>query len=201
MIKKLIKKMAFKTGRFKGLYLKLCKPTGYEYAEFEKKWGRFYSIGNDCAFWPYTNITDPEYTRLGNNVMLTACTLLGHDGSIAVLNRAYNKKLDRVGKIDIKDNVFVGHGAIILPGVSIGPNVIVAAGSVVSKNIPEGVIVAGVPAREIGKVSNLVGKLEQQMQELPWASLIKQREGSYDEKLEPILKEMRIKHFFENKLE
>ncbi|MCF6194269.1 MAG: hypothetical protein L3J46_08045, partial [Kangiellaceae bacterium] len=71
----------------------------------EKKWGRFYSIGNDCAFWPYTNITNPEYTRLGNNVMLTACTILGHDGSIAVLNKAYGKKLDRVGKEDIKENV------------------------------------------------------------------------------------------------
>jgi acetyltransferase-like isoleucine patch superfamily enzyme len=201
MLKKILKRIAFKTGKFKGLYLKLCKPTGYEYAEFEKKWGKFYSIGNDCAFWPYTNITDPEYTRLGNNVMLTACTLLGHDGSIAVLNKAYNKKLDRVGKIDIKDNVFVGHGAIILPGVSIGPNVIVAAGSVVSKNISEGVIVAGVPAKEIGKVSELVGKLERQMQELPWASLIKQRAGSYDEKLEPILKEMRIKYFFGDELE
>ena len=41
-------------------------------------------------------------------------------------------KLDAVGKIDIRDNVFVGYGAIILRGVTIGPNAIVAAGAVVT---------------------------------------------------------------------
>ncbi len=196
MIKKLIRAIAFKTGRFTSLYLKICKPSGTEYASFQKKWGNFYSIGDDCAFWPYTNITNPEYTRLGNNVMLSACTILGHDGSIAVLNKAYNKKLDRVGKVDIKDNVFIGHGAIILPGVTIGPNAIVAAGSVVSKDVPPGSIAAGVPAREIGRVDDLVKRLEEQTAQLPWASIIKDRVGAYDPKLEPILKEMRVKYFF-----
>lgn len=196
MLSRFIKFIAFKTGKFKRLYLKFCKPSGYEYAEYEKRWGHFYSIGNDCAFWPYTNITNPEYTRLGNNVMLSACTILGHDGSVAMLNRAYGKKLDRVGKVDIKDNVFIGHGAIILPGVTIGPNALIAAGSVVSKDVGEGSIVAGVPAREVGRMDDLVKRLEQQTEQLPWASIIKNREGSFDIKLEPILKEMRIKHFF-----
>ena len=134
MLKNIVKKIAFKTGRFKKLYLRLCNPSGYEFA---RKWGNYHAIGEDCAIWPYTNVTNPEYTRLGNNVMLTNCTVLGHDGSIAVLNKAYNKKLDRVGKVDFRDNVFVGHGAIILPNVTIGPNAIVAAGAVVSKNVPE----------------------------------------------------------------
>lgn len=196
MLSILIKYIAFKTGKFKSLYLKFNKPSGYEYAEYEKKWGRFYSIGNDCAFWPYTNITNPEYTRLGNNVMLSACTILGHDGSVAVLNKAYGKKLDRVGRVDIKDNVFIGHGAIILPGITIGPNALVAAGSVVSKDVGEGSIVAGVPAREVGRMDALVERLERQTEQLPWAHIIKNREGSFDVKLEPTLKEMRIKYFF-----
>lgn len=196
MISKLVKFIAFRTGRFKKLYIKLCNPSGYEYADFERKWGRFYSIGNECAIWPYTNVTDPEYTSLGNNVMLTACTILGHDGAIAVLNKTYDKKLDSVGKVDIKDNVFIGHGAIILPDVTIGPNAIVAAGSVVTKNVPEGAIVAGVPAKEIGRVDQLVERLEKQTEQLPWYELIKNREGSFDPKLEPTLKEMRVKYFF-----
>ena len=128
--------------------------------------------------------------------MLSDCTLLGHDGSIAVLNKAYGKKLDRVGKVDIKDNVFIGHGAVILPSVTIGPNAIVAAGAIVSKNVAEGTIVAGVPAKEIGKVDDLVQRLDAQTQELPWADLINQREGSFDPELEPLLKAMRVKHFF-----
>jgi acetyltransferase-like isoleucine patch superfamily enzyme len=198
MLKKIVKKIAFKTGKFKKFYLRLCNPSGYEFANFEKKWGNYHSIGNDCAIWPYTNVTNPEYTRLGNNVMLTNCTVLGHDGSIAVLNKAYNKKLDRVGKVDFRDNVFVGHGAIILPNVTIGPNAIVAAGAVVSKNVPEGTIVAGIPARVIGRVDDLVAKLERETVELPWASIIQQRDGSFDSELEPALKALRIKSFFGN---
>lgn len=196
LFKRLIKLISFRTGRFKKLYIKICSPSGYEYAEYQKKWGRYHSIGEGCSIRPYTNVTDPEYTRLGNNVQLSACTILGHDGSIAFLNKAYGKKLDRVGKVDIKDNVFIGHGAIILPGVTIGPNVIVGAGSVVTKDIPEGVIVAGNPAKPIGKTYNLVEKLEKQTKELPWAELIQQREGSFDAVLEPELKRLRAEYFF-----
>lgn len=196
MIKKIIRHISFKTGRFKNFYIKFCKPSASEYTEYEKKWGNFYSIGMNCTFWPYTNITNPEYTRLGNNVMLTACTILGHDGSIAVLNEAYGKKLDRVGKVDIKDNVFVGHGAIILPGVTIGPNAIIAAGAVVSADVPEGSIVGGVPAKVIGKLDDLVERLEKQTELLPWAHIIQSREGSFDPKLEPVLKKMRQEYFF-----
>ena len=120
MLSKIIKIIAFKTGRLKSLYLKICKPSAAEYSEYIRKWGNLYHMGKDVVIWPYTNITDPEYTSLGDNVMLTKCTVLGHDGSIAVLNKAFNKKLDSVGKVDIRNNVFVGHGAIILPGVSLG---------------------------------------------------------------------------------
>jgi acetyltransferase-like isoleucine patch superfamily enzyme len=196
MWKKILRKYLIKTGRFKRLYIKLCSPSGYEYAEYQKKWGRYFKIGDDCAIWPYTNVTDPEYTSIGNNVMLTACTLLGHDGSIAVLNKAYNKRLDRVGKIDIKDNVFIGHGAIVLPGVTINSNVIVAAGSVVTKDVTENTIVAGVPAKPIGKVSDLVKKLEKQTQSLPWAHLIEKRQGCFDSDMEPELKRFRVQYFF-----
>jgi len=196
MIKKMLRLFAFKTGKLKRVYIKICKPSGYEYAEYEKKWGRFYAIGDDCAFWPYTNITNPEYTRLGSNVMLSACTILGHDGSVAVLNKAYGKKLDRVGKVDIKDNVFIGHGAIILPDVTIGPNALVAAGAVVSKDVPEGTVVAGVPAKVIGRLDDLVDKLERETNELPWAEIIHNREGAFDPKVEPLLKKMRIDYFW-----
>lgn len=196
MLKKLIKILAFKKPFFFRLYNKLYKLSGYEYAELLKKHSKIHSIGNGCAIWPYTNITDPEYTRIGNNVMLTACTILGHDGSIAVLNEAFGVKLDKVGKVDIRDNVFIGHGAIVLPNVIIGPNAIVAAGAVVTKNVPENSIVAGVPARVIGSLDEYVKKLEFETKNLPWYELIQSREGGFDAKLEPDLKKERVKYFF-----
>jgi len=195
-MKRLIHNFTFKTGKLKFIWLRICKPNGEEYASFLKKWGNLYEIGENCAIYPYTNITDPEYTKLGNNVRLSACTLIGHDASIVMLNRAFNKKLDKVGKIDIKDNVFIGHGAIILPGVTIGPNCIIGAGAVVSKDVPEDSIVAGVPAKIIGSVTSYVNRLEKVTKELPWYEVLLKRDGGYDANLEPILKSMRVKYFY-----
>ncbi|MEG5041455.1 MULTISPECIES: acyltransferase [unclassified Microcoleus] len=114
-----------------------------------------YALGSNCSILPSTVFTDPAYVRIGNNVHFSSCTLIGHDGSIAMLNRAYNVKLDSVGKIDIGDNVFIGYGAIVLPNVTISSNAIVGAGAVVTKDVAEGDVVAGLPARPICRVEDL----------------------------------------------
>jgi acetyltransferase-like isoleucine patch superfamily enzyme len=197
IIKKFIRYIAFKYGKLNFFYIKICKPRGYEYAEYLKLHGGFRSIGNNCSIHWYTNIPDPYLVSIGNNVQLSNCSLFGHDGSIAMLNRAYNVNLDRVGKIDIKDNVYIGHGAIVLPGVTIGPNALVAAGSVVTTDVTEGSIVAGVPAKMIGNVDKLVAKLIKETEKLPWYDLIQKRGVSgYDSAMEPELKKKRIKHLF-----
>ena len=199
ILKLLIRLIAFKHGRLTSLYIKFCRPSGEEYARYLKKHGRFRSIGDNCIIYTFTNIPDPELVRIGNNVLLSGCSLFAHDGSIAVLNRAYNVKLDKVGKIDIKDNVFIGHGAIVQPGVTIGPNAIVAAGSVVTSDVKKGTIVGGIPARTIGKVDTLVKKLKKETEKLPWNDLIQKRVGAYDPASEPELKKRRIKFFFGDK--
>jgi acetyltransferase-like isoleucine patch superfamily enzyme len=82
-----------------------------------------------------------------------------------------------VGKTDIKDNVFIGHGAIVMPNVSIGPNVIIGAGSIVNKDVAEGDVVVGNPAKEVCKVVDLVTKLQNYTDTVPWSELIKNRKG------------------------
>ncbi|BAZ43135.1 acetyltransferase [Chondrocystis sp. NIES-4102] len=199
--KKIIRYLAFKYGKFSSLYRKICKPRGEEYAEYLRKHGRFYHMGDNCSILTSTIFTDPEYVCIGNNVHFSSCTLIGHDGSVAMLNRAYNVKIDSVGKIDIRDNVFIGYNALILPNVTIGPNSIVAAGAVVTKNVLEGDIVAGVPAKPVGRVDALVEKLKNQTQLLPWADLIECREGGYDKTMEPYLIQQRVNYFYQRKTE
>ncbi|WP_221410358.1 DapH/DapD/GlmU-related protein [Apibacter muscae] len=56
--------------------------------------------------------------------------------------------------IYIQQNAWVGAGAIILPGITIGENAIVAAGSIVTKNVADNTIVAGNPAKPIREIKN-----------------------------------------------
>ena len=60
--------------------------------------------------------------------------------------------------IIIYDNVFLGGNVTLCPGVKVGPNAIVAAGAVVTKDVPPGTIVGGVPARVIGEFDDIVEK-------------------------------------------
>ena len=196
LCRSLINRYTMKTGRAVGLWKRLCKPQNYQYAEFLGRHGGFNAIGVECRFNLDVVVTDPAYVRVGNNVTLSSCALIGHDGSIGVLNRAYGLKLDAVGKIDIRDNVFIGYDAIVLPGVTIGPNAIVAAGAVVTKDVAAGDIVGGIPARPIGKVDELVARLDAETRLLPWWSLIESRVGDYDPILEPQLRDLRVAHFY-----
>ena len=63
---------------------------------------------------------------------------------------------DTFGKIVIGDWVYIGSGSLIMPGVTIGNHALVAAGSVVTRSVPSGMIVAGNPARIIGNVDDYI---------------------------------------------
>lgn len=197
MIKKLIRRLAFRTGRLHGVYLRICRPSGEEYAHFLRVRRTFHAQGDFCYIMPTTVFTDPQYVEIGNNVQMATCTVFGHDGSVAMLNRAYNVVLDSVGPVRLKDNVFIGHNAIIMPNVTVGPNAIVAAGALVTRDVPEGKIVSGVPAKVVGSVESLVAFRELQTKELPWVDLLMARGiSAHDPKLEPELVRKRVAHFF-----
>lgn len=63
--------------------------------------------------------------------------------------RRTHPDFDCFGKVKIGDYVYIGTNALIMPGVTIGDNSLIAAGSVVTKSVPSGTVVAGNPARII----------------------------------------------------
>lgn len=109
-------------------------------------------IGNDTNIFSKIITSEPYLISIGNHsTIATNVTLITHDASIGALNDR-NQASDLCGRIIIGDNCFIGSGAIIMYGVTIPANTIVAAGSVVCKS-PEkgGVIIGGNPAKIIGE--------------------------------------------------
>jgi maltose O-acetyltransferase len=103
-------------------------------------------LGRNITIMPGAYI-DPRYSFLisiGDNCSISnGVLILARDASPYKFTGGYT----RLGKVEIKENCYIGSNVIILPGVTIGPNVLIAAGSVVNKSIPPNSCVAGVPAR------------------------------------------------------
>jgi acetyltransferase-like isoleucine patch superfamily enzyme len=175
LFRPLLRRLTSRGPKWFKLYARLYRPRGDEYSELLQRATGIRSIGKNTHINYGAVIADPSFVRIGSNVVLSDCTIFGHDGSAQVLCTAYGIPLDAVGKVDIKDNVFVGWHAIIMPGVTVGPNAIVAAGAVVTKDVAPNTVVAGVPARPIGTLDELVEKMKDRTAQLPWADLIIRR--------------------------
>ncbi|MEY4761519.1 MAG: hypothetical protein RLZZ200_1375 [Pseudomonadota bacterium] len=196
IFRKWLAKYAMSTGRLRSLYVKFCNPTSYEYGEFMRRHGGFHAMGANTSINIGANFTDPYYFSIGSNCALSACTLIGHDAVVNVIANATGKRYDAVGKIVIHDYCFIGHGAIIMPNVTIGPRSVVAAGSVVTKDVPPGSVVGGVPAKVIGSFEQLCANAERRSHGYPWHDLVANRGSAFDPDLELVLRELRVKHFY-----
>lgn len=111
--------------------------------------------------------SEPWLIELGNRVTLAyGVVLITHDGSSRLFRQSIpgsSRWGNRFGTIQIRDNCFIGVNTIILPGVTIGPDSIVGAGSVVTKDVPPQSVVAGVPARTICSLTEYVNRYQQKM--------------------------------------
>ncbi|MCK5760236.1 MAG: acyltransferase [Candidatus Delongbacteria bacterium] len=103
------------------------------------------------------------HIKIGNDVTLAPRVhILAHDASTKIhLNHA------KIGKVKIGDRVFIGAGSIILPGVTIGDDVIIGAGSIVSRDIPDGQVAVGNPAKIICSLEEFLDKRKKEMDIYP----------------------------------
>lgn len=105
--------------------------------------------------------TEPWIITLGDNVHISdGVRFLTHDGG-ARLFRDRVPDLEVTKPIKIGNNVFIGNCTILLPGVSIGNNVVVGAGSVITHDVPDNTVVAGVPAKIIESYEEYFDKLKE----------------------------------------
>jgi len=196
MVRRLLRYLAFEHGRCVWLWRRVCRPWGPEWAAWMKRRGVLYAQGERCSIHPNVTFTDPKYVRMGSNVRLSGCTLFGHDGSVNMINAAYGMHVDRVGKIDIGDDVFIGHGAIVLPGVTIGSRVLIGAGAVISRDVAPNSVMVGSPARRVSSLDDLAERYRRQSAASPWADVFARTREGFDVALEPELIARRCAHFF-----
>jgi maltose O-acetyltransferase len=125
------------------------------------KIGKGTTIHMGCKFFEPRRVIIGEDSKVGENAFLDGRALLriGDHVDIASSVMIYNSEHDlesedfhaREEPVQIGDYSFIGPRVIILPGVKIGKGAVVAAGAVVTKNVPDYAIVGGIPAQIIGE--------------------------------------------------
>ncbi|MBD3180256.1 MAG: hypothetical protein GF417_12160 [Candidatus Latescibacteria bacterium] len=103
--------------------------------------------------------SEPYLIRVGDNVTITEGVVFHtHDGGAWVL-RERHPGLNIYRRVLVGSNVFIGYRAQIMPGVTVGDNVVIAAGSVVTRDIPDNSVVGGVPAEVIKSLESYEAKV------------------------------------------
>lgn len=134
-------------------------------AKYLKKHHIFKHIGDNVMIMSRMIPLYPRLISIGNNVWIASnVKFITHDVCHYMLNGIErNKKNDfrfseKLGCIEVGNNVFIGANVTILYDVKIGNNVVIAAGSLVNKDIPDNTVFGGVPAKKLGEFNDFYEK-------------------------------------------
>lgn len=115
-------------------------------------------IGNDVLIQKDCHIGAINKIHIGNNVLLASKVYISDHSHGEVTAEALQvppakRRLYSKGPVIIEDNVWIGEGVVILPGVTIGENSVIGANAIVTKTIPKNSLAAGNPARVIKEIN------------------------------------------------
>ncbi len=120
----------------------------------DKVYSPFIIIGDNCNIGDYNHISAVNRISIGSGLLTGRYVTITDNshGSLSIENSLVppaNRELESKGEVVIGNNVWIGEKVIILPGVHIGDNVIIAANSAVTHDVPSNSVIAGVPSRVI----------------------------------------------------
>lgn len=175
--------------------LKLKKANPKERAELMRD--KFYYLGKNVELYTINFGTEPYLVSIHDNVIVAAgVNFVNHDVSVFNVARLLGLRrgdIDKVGSIELFENCFIGTSTILMPNCSVGKNSVIAAGSIVTKHVPDNEVWGGIPAKFIMTTEEYAHKLKEKSHEFPWMPLEKKIKMSESE-----LIRARQKYFFED---
>lgn len=117
-------------------------------------------IGENCRIYITQWGSEPFLISIGDRVTITSgVRLITHDGSTWLIRDLEGNRYQKYLPISIGSDVFIGINTIVMPGVTIGNHVVIGAGSVVTRDIPDNSVAVGNPARVISTYESLDEKI------------------------------------------
>lgn len=140
--RKLIERIFGKTGKFPTVNTPVWVDYGYN-----TEVGDYFFANHNCQILDGAKVKFGDYVFIAPN-----CTFTTAEHALDVEQR--NEGLEVALPITVGNNVWIGAGVTVLGGVTIGDNTVIGAGSVVTRDIPSGVIAVGVPCRVLRKITD-----------------------------------------------
>ena len=123
-------------------------PVGFARSLGVRVGDRAWLVDTSAATWG----SEPFLITLGDDVTVASgVRFLNHDGTVLLFRREH-PDMDLIAPITVGDNVFIGLGVTIMPGVTIGSDCVVGAGAIVTRDLPAGSIAVGQPARVVSTI-------------------------------------------------
>ena len=148
-----------------------CGEDCYIELPFRANWGGHHVHFGNGVYANYNlTLVDDGHIYVGNKVMF------GPNVTVATANHPIDPSLREKGlqynkAVHIGENVWIGAGVVIVPGVSIGKNAVIGGGSVVTKDIPENVVAVGNPCRVLREIGEKDREFFYKNEKIDWENL------------------------------